>query len=248
MKVTVSRANAAHALVWTRRVLLVGGAAALGYCGLVLADTWLFQKWASRELDRASPPAPLSSDPGEGGIAGRIEISRIGLSVMILHGTTPATLRRGAGHIPGTSLPGRSGNTGIAGHRDTHFRRLENLRIDDTLIITAPAGRYLYQVVSIEIVSPLDVRVLAPTAEESVTLVTCHPFDFIGSAPNRFIVRARRIDASSRSGTDRPVPVTAGYAAGPESYRQTVTVAGLKQATVRSPAHGRRGRRAKRRK
>lgn len=200
MRVLVTGTGPANALEWTHRVLLTAGTVALGYCGLALADSWFFQKRASLELDRAAPVTFDSEPPRfieEGGLVGRIEMSRVGLSVMILNGTTPATLRRAVGHIPGTSVPGKGGNAAIAGHRDTFFRPLESVLIGDIFVVTVPGRQYRYQVVSIEIVSPLDTWVLAPTAEESLTLVTCHPFDFIGSAPSRFIVRARRIPGSS---------------------------------------------------
>ena len=124
---------------------------------------------------------------------GRLEIPRLGMSVVLTEGTEGATLRHAAGHIFGTALPGRAGNVGIAGHRDTLFRPLRNIRQDDLIMLTTLQGEYRYRVVSTKIVSPSDVAVLKSDEHEILTLVTCHPFYFVGLAPNRFIVRAERV-------------------------------------------------------
>jgi sortase A len=122
-----------------------------------------------------------------------MEIPRLGLSMVVAEGIDGRTLRRAIGHIPGTALPGQLGNVGIAGHRDTFFRPLEDIHVDDIIEITTPWGEYRYRVVSSRVVSPDDVAVLDPTSNEVLTLVTCHPFYFVGPAPNRFIVRAERV-------------------------------------------------------
>jgi sortase A len=127
------------------------------------------------------------------GLIGRMEISRLGLSAVVVEGIGKRTLRRAVGHIPGTALPGRSGNVGIAGHRDTFFRPLQDVQLDDIITLTTRWGEYRYRVVSSRVVSPDDVEVLNPTSNEVLTLVTCHPFYFVGPAPNRFIVRAERV-------------------------------------------------------
>jgi sortase A len=127
------------------------------------------------------------------GLIGRIEIARLGLSVMVVEGDDGKTLRRAAGHVPGTALPGQPGNVGITGHRDTFFRPLRNIQLDDVITLTTLQGEYRYRVVSTEVVSPEDVAVLEPTGGEILTLMTCHPFYFVGAAPNRFIVRAERV-------------------------------------------------------
>jgi sortase A len=104
------------------------------------------------------------------------------------------TLRRGAGHIPATALPQQEeGNVGIAAHRDSHFRELKDIREDDTIELTTLDGTFRYQVEWTKIVKPADVSVLEPTDEPALTLVTCYPFYYVGSAPERFIVRATRI-------------------------------------------------------
>ena len=123
---------------------------------------------------------------------GRIDIPRLGVSVAVLQGATSQTLRLGVGHIKGTALPGKQGNIGIAGHRDTYFRALKDIRRDDEIQLQSADGITRYEVDSIQITSPSDVGVLALTAEPSLTLVTCYPFYYIGAAPKRFIVHAHR--------------------------------------------------------
>ena len=131
------------------------------------------------------------------GLVGRIVISRLGLSVIVVEGVDKRTLRRAAGHIPGTALPGQPGNIAISAHRDTFFRPLRNIRPEDIIIFTTPLGEYRYRVVSTKVVAPADVTVLSSTGGEILTLITCHPFYFVGSAPNRFVVRAERIQNHS---------------------------------------------------
>jgi sortase A len=126
-------------------------------------------------------------------LIGRIEIPRLGLSVIVVEGVDRRILRRSVGHIPGTALPGQPGNVGISGHRDTFFRPLRNIRRDDIITLTTLLGDYRYRVLSTKIVSPSDVEVLDAGENEILTLVTCYPFYFVGPAPDRFIVRAERI-------------------------------------------------------
>ena len=175
---------------------LVGlGLAILGYCGFVRADTWLFQQREGREIERR---AQRTSMPGGGSAEasatiGRIAIERLGLSAVITEGASEAALRRAVGHVQGTALPGQPGNVGLAGHRDTFFRPLRNVRVNDIVVLSTGQGEFRYRVVSTKVVGSQAVEVLRSTVEETVTLVTCYPFYFIGSAPDRFIVRAQRI-------------------------------------------------------
>lgn len=175
-------------LKWTQRALLAGAALMLGYCGFVLMDAWMFQLRATRTLEH-----PPKDQPARDGLIGRIEIRRLGMSIAIAEGTDDPTLRRAAGHIAATALPGQAGNIGIAAHRDTFFRPLRKIRHGDIITLTTPAGQYRYRVVSTRIVTPDDVAVLNSDGNEILTLVTCYPFYFIGAAPDRFIVRAARV-------------------------------------------------------
>ena len=128
----------------------------------------------------------------ENDVLGRLDIPRIGVSVAILQGTGSRTLRLGAGHIENTPLPGQFGNVGIAAHRDTFFRPLRDIRKNDRIQVQTAMGLFQYDVEWTKVVSPDDVIVLAPSGESALTLVTCYPFQFLGAAPKRFIVRAYR--------------------------------------------------------
>ena len=209
MRGAVKRATLRKVLRWGQWALAAAAVIMLGYCGLVLADGWLFQQRerrhleqllhdrqaASKQASRLSPPAPSKSPPvvAVGDLIGRIEIPSLDLSVIVAEGVDTLTLRRAVGHIPGTGIPGNPGNIGLAGHRDTFFRPLRNIRQNDIITLTTPLGEYRYRVVSTKIVKPTDVGVLNPTGTEVLTLVTCYPFYFIGPAPSRFIVRAERV-------------------------------------------------------
>ena len=142
----------------------------------------------------ATPTGLPDPEVAEGTAVGRIEIPRLGLSTIIAEGETESTLRVAVGHIPRTAFPGRIGNIGLAGHRDTFFRALHRIRLSDEIRLTARGGSgSLYRVSSISIVEPSDLGVLTPGAGSSVTLVTCYPFHFLGAAPKRFVVRAERV-------------------------------------------------------
>lgn len=198
-------------LRWIRWSLLALGIGSLGHVGYSLLDAKLFQAYENWRLDRAVersrpssaavpvkvlqtsalstedvPRAPVV----RGAALGRLEIARLGISVIVAEGIDARTLRRAAGHIPGTALPGESGNVAISGHRDTFFRALKDIRQDDEILLTTREGPYRYRVESINVVEPDDMAVLDDSGESVLTLVTCYPFYYVGPAPQRFIVRA----------------------------------------------------------
>jgi sortase A len=146
-------------------------------------------------------PAPPSATPAPAlppdELVGRIEVPRLKLRAIIAEGTDARTLRRAVGHLEGTPLPGEAGNVVLAGHRDTFFRALKDIRADDVVRITTPRGRFEYVVEATAVVEPTRTDVLDPTALPSVTLVTCYPFHLVGDAPDRFVVRARLIGAGA---------------------------------------------------
>ena len=119
-----------------------------------------------------------------------LRVPKIHLEVPVLEGTDDLDLNRGVGHIGGTALPGQAGNIGIAGHRDGFFRGLKDVEVGDTIEILTRSQTNTYVIDQITIVDPSDVSVLAPRLHPSVTLVTCYPFYFVGSAPKRYIVQA----------------------------------------------------------
>jgi sortase A len=140
---------------------------------------------------RVGPPF-LDKD----GLVGRLTIPRLHLRAMVREGADENTLGLALGHIPGTAFPGQKGNVGVAGHRDTLFRGLREIHKDDTIQFETLTGNYAYQVEDVEVVKPQNVSVLNPHEYAELTLVTCYPFNYIGSAPERFIVTARQVPLS----------------------------------------------------
>jgi sortase A len=117
---------------------------------------------------------------------------------MVLEGDDEHTLRLAVGHIPGTAIPGPSGNVGVAGHRDTFFRPLRKINVGDEILFFTKTGTFKYRVVSLRIVLPDAIDVLDDTKQPTLTLVTCYPFYYIGAAPKRFIVHAEMVPASPK--------------------------------------------------
>jgi sortase A len=181
---------------WTRLVLLMVGVLALSYVGLTLLDARIYQENAELTLEEqiqaqeTHETAPPKLTTKEGDILGRIEIPKIGLSVVVLEGTTSQTLQHGVGHIKGTALPGEPGNVGIAGHRDTYFRGLKDIRANDEIQIETIAGITRYEVDWIQITVPSDVAIVSSATDSALTLVTCYPFHYVGAAPERYVVHA----------------------------------------------------------
>jgi sortase A len=121
---------------------------------------------------------------------GVLRIPRIHLEAPLLEGTDDATLNRGVGHIEGTAVPGAEGNSGLAGHRDGFFRGLKDVQAGDVIELETPGANQTYRIERTWIVDPEEVSVLDSTSTRALTVVTCYPFYFVGSAPRRFIVRA----------------------------------------------------------
>ena len=153
---------------------------------LALWDVKRVKAWQA-SLTRPAP-APLAV----------LRIPKIRLEVAVLPGTDDFVLDRAVGHIEDTPLPGSDGNSGIAGHRDGFFRGLKDIAEGDAIELQTLKGSERYRIERIWIVSPDDVSVLDPTPVRSLTLVTCYPFYFIGSAPQRLIVRAVREGSGTR--------------------------------------------------
>jgi sortase A len=194
-----TRRRRRHVGRWLERLLFLMAAGCLGYYLYVYAEARLYQSFEDREIDTilASGASPTTSDrnvprpaPAAGSTIGRIEIQRLGVSAVIRAGSDARTLRLAVGYIPGTALPGEKGNVGLAGHRDTFFRKLRDINPDDEIRVTTKEGVFRYFVQRTNIVQPSDVWVLDATGYPALTLVTCYPFTYIGSAPQRFIVRA----------------------------------------------------------
>lgn len=194
----------AETALWLIGVTLLGGAIATTARSRVYqarqgrAFSDLESRRAASMPGPETPPARTvqgTNAPGPGAdplVLGRIEIPRIGVSAIVREGDDDATLAVAVGRIPGTARPGERGNMALAGHRDSFFRELRHIRIDDVIRFRTPGTGYEYRVDSTEVVGPGETRVLAPTGDAILTLVTCFPFGYVGPAPDRFIVRATR--------------------------------------------------------
>jgi sortase A len=189
----------ARAYQWLERLLILVGVVCLGYFAYVYVEARVYQSFEERQLNEILQSAPKTDGgaaaphhrpPAPGSTIGRIEIPRLGVSAVIRAGSDARTLRLAVGYIPGTALPGERGNVGLAGHRDTFFRKLRDINPDDEIRVTTKDGVFHYYVQRTNIVNPTDVWVLNATRTPALTLVTCYPFTYIGSAPQRFIVHA----------------------------------------------------------
>ncbi len=172
-------------------VFLAGGAFGLGYAGYVIADAHTYQAIEQSKFESVSPPEerhPLI----QGGVIGEMEVPRLGLKAIFVQGDSPRILRHAVGHISDTALPGEPGNVVLTGHRDTFFRPLRNIQPGDAITLKTLDADFQYQVESTEVVLPSDVQVLQSSGENTLTLVTCFPFYYVGAAPKRFIVHARQ--------------------------------------------------------
>jgi sortase A len=162
-----------------------------------------FRLWSPKRVETyqtsltTNHPAPL----------GVLRISSIGLEAPVLEGTDDLTLNRAVGHIDGTPAPGEEGNIGIAGHRDGFFRGLKDVHLGDYFDLYTEKGNARYVVDEIRIVPPEDVSVLAPRPRSSITLVTCYPFYFVGSAPLRYIVQASTAASMNVKASGHPSPL-----------------------------------------
>lgn len=140
------------------------------------------------EAPAASSPAP---PPELGDAIAKLSIPRLETNLYVVEGDGNRELRRGPGHVRGSAMPGGDGNCLIAGHRDTHFRVLKDIRKGDEIVLQTREGEYTYRVETTQIVSPQNTASLRPTSDAVLHLITCYPFYYVGSAPKRFIVEAQ---------------------------------------------------------
>jgi sortase A len=175
-------------------LLFVSGATLLAWYGLVAVQAARFQRAESSTLERVvngkvvngRSPSPRPKHQ----LIGRLEIPRVHLSVMVVDGDDDNTLKSAVGHLPETPMPWEFGNSAVAGHRDTFFRPLRTVQVNDRVRLLTPHGNYQYVVSRMRIVEPDDVSVLATVGQSSLTLVTCYPFNYVGNAPKRYIIQA----------------------------------------------------------
>jgi LPXTG-site transpeptidase (sortase) family protein len=187
----LGRIDAVEAGCWALAVILLVAAVA------IVARGALYQRVQGARLDArlAQPGRAAARIPVKhGDVIGRLEVPRLGLSVIVAEGDDTGTLSVAAGHLSDSPLPWDDGNSVVAAHRDSYFRPLQRIRHGDVVRLTTIRGVLLYKVVDASIVEPDDLSVMDPTPNASLTLITCYPFSFVGTAPQRFIVRAERVN------------------------------------------------------
>ena len=150
---------------------------------------------AQAAADATPPAAPLAL----------LKIARLGLEVPVYAELNERNLNRGAAHVAGTAPPGAVGNSAIAAHRDGYFRVLQTVAVGDLVELELGRGSERYRVSALSIVEPTDLSPLDASDTAALTLITCYPFFFVGSAPQRFIVRAERIPPDAGVDTDTRV-------------------------------------------
>jgi sortase A len=169
-------------------LFLALGISALAWVGIITARSWQVQELHRRAL----PTVQVEEAPKRGGVLGLLEVPRLNLSSIVLEGDDEPLLLTAVGHLPETPLPWQTGNSVLAAHRDRDFRPLKGIRIGDLIRFETADAELEFVVREAFIVEPTEVSVLRPTEEPTLTLITCYPFNYIGPAPKRFIVRAER--------------------------------------------------------
>ena len=185
---------------------------AIGYCSVAYAGAAIHQHREKAMLNAvrgAAEPQPTAnadaslvssngsaSSLGDYGVLGAVEVPRLGISAVVEEGVDDSTLWEAVGHIPGTALPGQKGNAALAAHRDTYFSDLGEVEAGDLVIFRSPTTNYRFRVESTKIVDGGATDALPDSAGPTLSLITCYPFHYLGSAPQRFIVTARAETAS----------------------------------------------------
>ena len=178
--------------VWMEWLLLGVGIGCLGTYAYETVEARRFQAQQTAAFARsAQAAAPVTVTTG--GLVGMLDVPRLALSTPVIEGDDQSTLKRAVGHLPDTPFPWEGGNSAIAGHRDGLFRPLKDIKVGDEIRFRTSRDEYRYRVVDTSIVQPDDVSVLNARGPQSLTLITCYPFYYVGNAPKRFIVHAKRL-------------------------------------------------------
>jgi LPXTG-site transpeptidase (sortase) family protein len=171
-------------------MMIAGGSFLLFLGARDFLDSRFGQTEAEREFHGLGPNEHLPRLlPGD--TFAKLTIPRLGTELYVVEGDDASELRRAPGHLTGSAQPGGSGNCIIAGHRDTHFRVLKDIRPGDDIVVETRAGEFLYRVKHTEVVAPDNTAPLQDGAHPELSLITCYPFYYVGSAPKRFVVEAR---------------------------------------------------------
>ena len=184
-------------LRWASFAFVLAGVIAVSYAGYAVLYSQAYQTIELRKFER-NPPRAEPHLLNLGDVIGEIQIPRLGLKAVIIQGDAPELLDRAVGHIPQTALPGEWGNVALAAHRDRLFRPLRQVHQGDAIVLETASGSFTYQVESTFVVPSSEVGVLWSSSANELTLITCFPFDYIGRAPKRFIVRGREVGSSRK--------------------------------------------------
>jgi sortase A len=179
------------ALLVVSAFLFLSGVGTAGFAGIEI----LTSSNGAEYLPRITPNREVQTVPDLkkskiGDVIGSLTIPRINSKIAIIEGTGSKELKRGVGHYVGSVIPGVSDNSVLAGHRDSVFRRLGEVKIGDLITVRNDYGTFVYEVHKIRIVQANDRTVIVPTKDAVLTLSTCYPFRFIGNAPKRYVVQA----------------------------------------------------------
>jgi sortase A len=175
-----------------------------------------FALWSSKRIDAFKNSLVAKTTPA----LAIVRIPKISLDVPVFEDTDDLTLNRGLGRIIGTAHVGQPGNLGLAGHRDGFLRGLKDVQLGDTIELALPQQTDTYTITRIQIVNPDDVSVLSPTQTPTLTLVTCYPFYFIGSAPQRYIVTASLTSSSQTNASARTDSIPNGKKSSQQSNNE----------------------------
>lgn len=178
-----------HCLEW---MLLGLGLATLGVYGYETVEARRVRAEQTAAFERAARAQHVPTRVAAGGLVGMLDVPRLQLSTPVIEGDDDGTLKRSVGHLPDTPMPWEAGNSAIAGHRDGLFRPLKDVKVGDEIRFRTTTDEFRYRVTKTTIVSPDDLSVLERQPQASLTLITCYPFYYVGSAPQRFIVHATR--------------------------------------------------------
>ncbi len=159
-------------------------------------DTALVERKPSELASETANNKPLyEQQPSTGEVIGKVLIPKLKKELPLIEGTDEPELAKGVGHYSKSVMPGEGSNSVIAGHRDGVFRGLGEVEVGDVFILETVAGRFTYEVSKHFIVHKTEVSVLDPTNEGVLTVITCYPFDYIGSAPDRYIIIAKLVNS-----------------------------------------------------
>ncbi|MEH7384285.1 class D sortase [Bacillus sp. JJ1521] len=192
-------------VVYTIALLfIIGGVSLTGYS--------IFQIWESNHAQKealvqaevliSTPPTEAKAEKEiviptfeKGDTMGVLEVPKLGKKMPIVEGTDDEELEKGVGHYLGTALPTQNDQIVLSGHRDTVFRRFNELEIGDTFVVHLEYGDFTYEIVDTKIVDADDRTIIKSTApNEELVVTTCYPFSYIGNAPQRFIFYGKKVD------------------------------------------------------